>query len=309
VDLSLLNRMNHVVGAGHHSGDRQGCIKGTRRGVLQQLEDWLHDEQGERFFWLTGFAGTGKSAIAQTFAKICFADGILGAGFFCSRESVKRSNVQLIIPTLAFQLAHRYPRFREELVKLLRTNPDVGQEHLSLQLEKLIVGPFEATQIQTLIIIDALDECDDKSVHLFLMSLSRHMDGIPNVKFFVTGRPVGDMAYGFFRKSPVYPIAKVSRLDDVERSLVDDDIKLILRTRLREHVKASGHCNPPKGWPSSNDIDILCYVARGSFICASKFVNLLTSHHDLTIETLIWCMGRINKTLEQRWMAPPVDII
>ena len=284
-------------------------MKGTRRGVLQQLEDWLHDEQGERFFWLSGFEGAGKSAIAQTFAEICFAEGILGASFFCSRESDKRSDIQLILPTLAFQLAHRYPRFREELVKLLRANPDVGQERLSLQLEKLIVGPFEATQIQTLIIIDALDECDNGSVRFFLMSLSQHMDGIPNVKFFVTGRPVRDIMYGFFLKPPLYPVAKVSRLDDVEPSLVDDDIKLILRTGLRERVKVGGHCDLPKGWPSSNGIDFLCSIAGGNFACASKFVELLRFQHNLTIEALIRCMGRVNRTLVQRWEVPPVEII
>jgi len=301
--------MSRAAGVGHRSGDRQGCMKGTRRGILQQLEDWLHEEQGERFFWLSGGVGAGKSAIAQTFGEICFADGILGASFFCSRGSDDRCNVQLIIPTIAFQLAHRYPRFREELVKVLRINPDVGQERLSLQLEKLIVGPFEATQIQTLIIIDALDECDGNSLGWFLISLCQHMDGIPNVKFFVTGRPAGEMAHGFFRQPPLYPPAKELSLGDVERSLVDHDIKLILRARLRERVKVGGLCNLPKGWPSSSDINILCREAGGSFACASKFVKLLMSQHDLTTETLVWHMGQINKTLEQRWPVPPAEII
>jgi len=268
-------------------------MKGTRRGVLQQLEDWLHDGQGERFFWLSGFAGTGKSAIAQSFAEICFADGILGASFFCSRKPNERSDIQLILPTIAFQLAHRYPRFREELVKLLRTNPDVGQENLSLQWEKLIVGPFEATQIQTLIIIDALDKHDNESIHSFLTSLSWHMDKIPNVKFFVTGRPVGHMGYKVLQESPVYAVARVFRLDGIERSLVDDDIKLILRTRLREHVKAGGHCDLPKDWPSSNDIDILCNATGGFFDYALDYIKLLTSQHGLSTETLALHMSRI----------------
>lgn len=106
--------------------DRRGCMKGTKRSVLQQLEEWLHDEQGERLLWLSGNAGTGKSAIAQTFAEICFAEGVLGASSFCSRTFQGGSNTQLIFPTLAFQLAHRYPRFREELLKVLRENPNAG---------------------------------------------------------------------------------------------------------------------------------------------------------------------------------------
>ena len=62
-------------------------------------------------FWLNGLAGTGKSTIAQTFAEISFADGKLGASFFCSRDFENRSNLQVIFPTLAFQLAYRYPLF------------------------------------------------------------------------------------------------------------------------------------------------------------------------------------------------------
>ena len=222
-------------------------MKGTGRSVLQQLEDWLHDEQGDNFLWLEGDAGTGKSAIAQTFAEICFADGILGASFFCSRESQDRSDILgLICPTLAFQLAHQYPRFREELLKRLRTNPDIEQWSPIFQMEELIVGPFEATQIQTLIIIDALDECEDQSAGRLLPLLSRHAGGIPNVKFFITSRPMGEADYEFYQQASFYPAAKVLRLDMVERSLVDDDIRLILRTQLRNVPKWAGAATSQK---------------------------------------------------------------
>ena len=71
----LLNGIRHADGAGHHSGDREGCLRGTRTGVLLQLEDWLENVQGQRVLWLNGLAGTGKSTIAQSFTKITFADG------------------------------------------------------------------------------------------------------------------------------------------------------------------------------------------------------------------------------------------
>ena len=86
-------------------------MKGTRREVLLQLENWSKDEQDKQVFWLNGLAGTGKSTIAQTFAEMCFADGKLGASFFCSRDFEDRSNLWSILPTLAFQLAYRYHDF------------------------------------------------------------------------------------------------------------------------------------------------------------------------------------------------------
>ena len=56
-------------------------------------------------FWLNGLAGTGKSTIAQTASERMFAEGSLGASFFCSRSVEDRSDLQLTFPTLAFQLA------------------------------------------------------------------------------------------------------------------------------------------------------------------------------------------------------------
>ena len=68
--------------------------------LLQQLEDWLENEQSQRVFWLNGLAGTGKSTIAQTFAETTFAEGKLGASFFCSRDFGDRSDIQVVFPTL-----------------------------------------------------------------------------------------------------------------------------------------------------------------------------------------------------------------
>ena len=76
--------MYHTSDASHCSGERQGCLRGTRGDVFLQLGQWLEDEQDQHIFWLNGLAGTGKSAIAQTFAEISFADGNLGASLFCS---------------------------------------------------------------------------------------------------------------------------------------------------------------------------------------------------------------------------------
>ena len=83
-DLDLLDRMRHTTDASYLCGNRQGCLKGTRKEALWEIECWLNGKQSQRVFWLNGLAGTGKSTIAQTFAETSFADGKLGASFFCS---------------------------------------------------------------------------------------------------------------------------------------------------------------------------------------------------------------------------------
>ena len=275
----LLNNMDHTVEAGHRSGDRQGCLRGTRRDILSQLEDWLEDEQGQRVFWLNGLAGTGKSTIAQTFAEMTFAEGRLGASFFCSRDFEERNNLRMIFPTLAFQLAYRYPLFREQLLQVLRANPGIGRESLSSQMEKVIVGPLKATRIPTLIIIDALDECKDSEPASTILSVfSRYVDEIPEVKFFITGRPEPPIRSGF-RLESLRPITEVLRLHDVERSLVDSDIQLFFRTRLSDIAKTRSDCDFTQDWPTSSDIDILCEKASGFFIYASTVVKTIGFKH------------------------------
>ena len=106
--------MHHAADAGYRCGNRQGCLRGTRKDVLWQIDHWLTDKQDQCVFWLNGLARTGKSTIAQMFAKTSFADGKLGASFFCLRDFADRSNLQTIFPTLTFQLAYCYPPFRWE---------------------------------------------------------------------------------------------------------------------------------------------------------------------------------------------------
>jgi len=286
VDRRLLENVRPTDAAGYSSGNRQGCLKGTRADVLLQLERWLKDERDHRVFWLNGLAGTGKSTIAQTFAEIGFADGKLGASFFCSRDFENRSNLQAIFPTLAYQLAYRYLPFREALLRVLRAKPGIRQDSLCSQMERIIVGPLKASRIQTLIIIDALDECkDEEPASAILSVLSRYADEIPNAKFFITGRPEPRIRSGF-RLRPLRPITEVLRLHDVKRTSVDGDIKLFFRIRLTDITKARSDCDFSQDWPNSSDVDILCKKAAGLFIYASTVVNFIAFKNRTPTEQL-----------------------
>ena len=291
--------MHHTADAGFLYGNRRGCLKGTRKEVLLQIEQWLVDEKDQRIFWLNGLAGTGKSTIAQTIAEISFADGKLGASFFCSQNHKDRSNLQAIFSTLAFQLAHRYPQFRKQLVQVLETNLDVGQESPSSQLEKIIVRPFAATKIPTLIIIDAPDECKENEPTSALLSmLSRHVHEIPEVKFFITDRPEPSILEGFRLKS-LRPITDVLKLYDVKLSSVDEDTKLYLRTHLVDIRKTRSDCEFPDEWPSSYDIDILCKMAGGFSTYASTIVKFVASSYHLPPERLACIISLPQDTTHQ----------
>jgi len=269
--------MHQTADASYLCGNRQGCLKGTRKEVLWEIEHWLTDRWEQPVFWLNGLAGTGKSTIAQTFAKIAFADGRLGASFFCSRDFESQSNLQAIFPTLAFQLAYQEPLFQKELLQVLKRHPNVEQESLCSQMEKLIVGPLKAANISTLIIIDALDECKDEDPASAILSvLSRYVKEVPTVKFFITGWPEPRIRTGF-RLKPLLPITEVLKLHEVKPETVNSDIKLYFQTQLTKLAKERSDCSLGEDWPSPSEIHILCEKAAGFFIYASTAIKFIMS--------------------------------
>jgi len=298
VDLSVLNNCRRAHGAGYQHGNRRGCLRGTREAVLNEIELWASDYNRSPIFWLNGLVGTGKSTIAQTISERVFADGLLGAAFFCSRDFKDRSNLHFVFPTLAFQLAHKYPAFRSILVPLLQLNPDVAYESLYKQMEKLIVGPLRSAGISTVIVIDALDECkDEESSSAILSVLGRLVNQIPRVKFLITGRPEPRIKTGF-RLPLLVASTNVFVLHDVHPSLINNDIWLFLKHELSELAQ----WRQLDGWPSDQDLDMLCHRAAGLFVYAVATVKFLDSKAQLpkrqleVIAGLPECTGHEGKT-------------
>jgi len=239
--------------------------------MLDEIESWTKDFNKSPVYWLNGLAGTGKSTIAQSAAERLFADGRLGASFFCSRDFKDHSDLRVIFPTLSFQLAYRYPDFRSVLVSLLRSNPDIGYESLHNQMQRLIVTPLKEKGISTVIVIDALDECTDKEPQSAILSVMGRLVGeIPKVKFFITGRPEPRIRSGF-RLQLLRPLTEIFVLHAVEQSIVNADIRRFLETRLSDLAQRF----QLDKWPSEEHMGLLCRRAAGLFVYAVATVKFL----------------------------------
>ena len=269
----ILNNFRCARGAEYRHGGRKGCLKGTRGAVLDGIELWAQDFGRSPVYWLNGLAGTGKSTIAKTIAERLFAGDQLGASFFCSRDFEDRRNLQLIFPTLAVQLARRYTKFRSILTPLIQSDPDIAYESLYDQMEKLIVQPLDESDISTVIVIDALDECEDEEPASAILSvLGRLVSKIPKVKFFLTGRPESRISEGF-RLPLLAEMTDVFVLHGVEPNQVDSDIRLFFKTSFSELV---GRRHGLDDWPTGEQLDRLCERAAGLFVYAAatfKFIN------------------------------------
>jgi len=264
-EAAVLNEFRCAEAAEYRHGGREGCLKGTRRTVLDEIEHWTRDFDKPPVYWLNGLAGTGKSTIAQTIAERVFAGGRLGASFFCSRDFEDRSNLHFIFPTLAVQLARRYTKFRSIFVPLVQSDPGIIHESLCDQMEKLIVRPLVKSGISTVMVIDALDECkDDEPASAILSVLGQLVSEIRGVKFFVTGRPEPRIRVGF-RLPPLARATDVFILHEVDSSQVNSDIRLFFSHRFLELKSQRQGLGD---WPTKEQLDLLCKRAAGLFVYA-----------------------------------------
>jgi len=257
-------------------------MEGTRVQILSDIYTWIKDLKGPQIFWLTGMAGTGKSAIAWTMCARAGRDSeiILGGSFFCSRSagvSMQR-DVRCVVPTLAQLMARQSDLFSRALDAELTVDPDVLHQRVEMQVEKLLYKPLLAlkgSRIPVVFVIDAIDECsgqtsgsgalNDAEAHRIvsdmleaLVAFSRSTVRLP-VKFLVTSRPETHI-----RDTHVSDVvfSKILRLHTVKQQQVDADIRLFITDRL--------FATPTlRALFTENDVNTLVAVSDGIFIVAA----------------------------------------
>ncbi|KAI0797417.1 hypothetical protein BC629DRAFT_269818, partial [Irpex lacteus] len=283
-DHYALRTMNPVTEAMYGASDtRTPCLPGTRVEILYRLEEWAKNPNSKQLYWLNGHAGSGKSTIAQSLAERLFAQGRLGASFFCSRNSQRSSELRAIFRTIAFQLARtandQSEMYRKSLLDTMstRANPDVTTYSLNEQLKYLILDPATQSGIETVVIIDALDECvDDKSTSAILDLLSQHATRIPElkVKFFITSRPESHIRSGF-RLRPLSDLTDTMVIHKVASSSINQDIQLFLEYKFKRIVTTRSDIDTSQVWPTKEQVDALVTASAGLFIFASTIVKFL----------------------------------
>jgi hypothetical protein len=251
---------------------RVSCFEGTRQALLSDIEKWIFDATQFLIYMLSGLAGIGKSTVAQTIAERAANLGILGASFFFLRNEADRRNAEKFITTIAFQLCVYNKQFAEAIGNALTegrgaaaTSKDPEQ-----QLEALILQPLRhlmKSRCQpVVIIVDALDECEDRDVPAVLKALSLLVQALPSFKVILTTRPQPHI--------PVSPeVQKIFYLQDIDDKIVDGDIRLYLKHCLSQEQVAARLPTLRKPWSASDEkIDSLVRGAGRLFIIASTSV-------------------------------------
>ncbi|CAE7123852.1 unnamed protein product [Rhizoctonia solani] len=269
---TLLQRIAPVNDARYNSSysdtiRRRACTAQTREAIQEGLRNWTVNPDAEKIYWMNGMAGTGKTTIAYSYCQWLESTHRLGASFFCSRISSTCRSLSQIVPTVAYQLAHFSPAFRSRVCGVLNDDPAAGQLNVVQQFEKLVYKPIihtkEAIPEDVVIVIDALDECDDNySIRLLLDVLLRFAEQLP-LKFFVASRP--EPAIRDRMMSQRGSSRFIVYLHDIEQSIVEKDIKKYLTEAL----------SPMESPPSLAQIELLARRSRNLFIYAATVVRYI----------------------------------
>ncbi|THX47410.1 WD40 repeat-like protein [Aureobasidium pullulans] len=268
------------------------CLRGTRVDLLADIQNWSTSPQSKCIFWLNGIAGAGKSTISRSVADQFDKAECLGANFFFKRGDGDRANAKKLFPTLARQLARHVQGVPERLLKVLEAEPDIPSKSLKEQFEKLVYRPLVSVQddgakLRTpiyVIVLDALDECNDASDIRTILRLIVLFNDLQKLKLRVTTNTtrVQDMQD---------KIRHVVILHDIPQQIIAHDIEAFFRSEFEELVLTTRHSDrKPPDWPGDKTICKLVDMAVPLFIFAStvcKFVKDPTRNPEYQLQAIL----------------------
>jgi hypothetical protein len=233
--------------------------------------------QSKCIFWLNGKAGTGKSTICRTVARSLREAKLLGASFFFKRGEGDRGNATKLFPTIAQQLMIRMPKLKPDVLKALRDEPDLAGKSLKEQFDKLILQPLlnlDSAKGQvptTVIVVDALDECEnDKDIRVILQLVPQLCASTAvRVRIFLTSRDETPIMIGF---SEIGSLHEDLALHDIPEAVTEHDISLFLKDRF---AKIRHERNIYPDWPGDETVQALAIMSAPLFISAATVCRFI----------------------------------
>ncbi|KAF9518419.1 hypothetical protein BS47DRAFT_298514 [Hydnum rufescens UP504] len=250
------------------------CLEGTRVSILAEIMSWFESTENGTppIYWLVGLAGIGKSTIAKTVAERADKGRMLGGSYFFSRSDAPLRNPNLVFSTLAFQLAQADDEFKNIIGEAVQQDATLGHKNPLAQFEGLILKPLgelNSYRRTILIVLDALDECEEQGAATILQLLLAHASRLPFLRILITSRPEPHISL-LFREAR--NLAKTI-LHDIEASVIEEDLRLYIRSELREIPKKLG-LRGIRDW-TDGEIDALVEKSGKLFIYAATSIRFI----------------------------------
>ncbi|KAF8162133.1 hypothetical protein BJ912DRAFT_935577 [Pholiota molesta] len=237
-------------------GSRDDFIPEIQDDILRQIAAWIEGSSSP-IFWLCGGAGFGKSSISHQLVYHLIDTGRLAAQMFFTRGSVMQRNLVTVIQTLAHELASMHPKTVPDIASATRLGGS-SHEVLSAYLKRYILAPIQALKLprSMVIVLDALDECDN--YQLLLKALAEIAD-FSGIKIFITSRP------------------EVSIENAIDTSLVEKVVlKRVSQAKMEDYFSVRfAKMSWPGRQPTPGDISEMAKLADGLLIWAATSCNFI----------------------------------
>ncbi|TFK66715.1 hypothetical protein BDN72DRAFT_132232 [Pluteus cervinus] len=271
-------------------GDPPKCHPETRIAIQDSLAAWRSNHATGPVRLISGWAGTGKTTIAQTMAEYWAKQGQLTGSFFFSRSSEETSTTDRVPATILHQFLETFG-----------VDMDVGYllgkgARWSLFTGVLVFAspPLSRPMV---IVIDGLDECSNTAHQVSLLrDILNSLDRLgSSIKFLISCRPerhLEDVFNEFALKlGPSYHIHLGQSAED------NEDIRTFFRVsfdRISQHRRKDEAMSIRDGlWPSHEEVEELVDRASGQFIFAATVVRFVDDENEDPVEML-------NRVLERR---------
>ncbi|KAF6758645.1 hypothetical protein DFP72DRAFT_1064755 [Ephemerocybe angulata] len=302
--LELL-RENIASGALHNSAERcdaPKCLPETRVAVQEEILSWItkgdEDREPKKILWLSGPAGSGKTAITGSVAEACKERGLLAASFFFSSfsGSANRRSKRCFVSTLAYQLIQHdvFQPMEETIFSSIQRNPAIFDTRLSDQLESLVLSPLRTLGPRSsagpkVLIIDGLDEClsDPFDTATWGVQQRKERDQLEILAVLLQAAVDPAFPFRILLASRPEPIIKNffgtlsqkihSQIFIDEKYEPDKDIALFLNSKFSEIRRRYGL---PQSWPSDAVVNSLVENASGQFIYAATVIRFVDDSSD-----------------------------
>jgi hypothetical protein len=252
----------------------KGCLAGTRESFLQEICDVLNnaDEDAPRVCLLTGVAGSGKSAVAHSIARLYDEQNRLGSSYCFASTDVANRNPRNLFSTVARDLSDHDPQYKSSLWQVVKDDRALRTSQSPMeQVKRLIIEPSKNIHGigPLVIVIDALDESGDQaSRRQLLRAISEQIaeSALPtNLRFLITARPESDI----LKELPGSPQIVRKQMGDIPQRIVDEDIKRFIHHSLDKYTEFESY------WPNQEWCRLLVHHSQTLFQWASTACNFI----------------------------------